>query len=458
VGETAILIHGGNVFGSRLAAARWSVRAAVAVLAVGALALPAVAVAQPQPAVPSAAQTATLLHQEVRDGTLLRDHGIRRVCSACQAEVVTTAVGSSTPLSTALPAGIGPSDLAAAYNLPSTSTSTTTIAIIDAGVDPNLASDLATYRSTYGLSACTTSNGCLALENFTGGAQPAPQRRGTGAEVEEEVAVETSLDVDMASAACGSCHILEVSIPWQAAVTDSDTSTGEFAQAVRTAVAAGAKVVSISYGYTEDATNTSGTDLTSFNQNGVAITVSTGDSGFNSGTHQDWPSDLPTVIAAGGTTLNAPGRETAWSGGGSGCETAFAAATGQPSAVTALCASHRAAADVSSDADPNTGVAVFDTYAPFSHQPLDFVVVGGTSAAAPFLGGLFARAGNLTNVNGPNTLYAAASSNFNDITSGNNEQNARCASFPGVSRTVCNAGPGWDGPTGLGSPHGLGAF
>jgi subtilase family serine protease len=434
------------------------VRGAVAVLAAGALALPAAAVAQPQPAVPTAAQTAALLHQEVRDATLLRDHGIRKVCSECQAEIVTTAIGSTKPLSTALPAGDGPSDLAAAYNLPATSTSTTTIAIIDAGVDPNLASDLATYRSTYGLPACTTSNGCLSLENFTGGAQPAPQRRGTGAQVEEEVAVETSLDVDMASAACGSCHILEVSIPWQAAITDSDTSTGEFAQAVKTAVAAGAKVVSISYGYSEDATNTSGTDLASFNQKGVAITVSTGDSGFNGGTHQDWPSDLPTVVAAGGTTLNGPGSETAWSGGGSGCETAFAAANGQPAAVTALCANHRAAADVSSDADPNTGVAVFDTYAPFSHQPLDFVVVGGTSAAAPFLGGLFARAGNLTNVNGPNTLYSSASSNFNDITSGNNEQNATCASFPGVSQTLCNAGPGWDGPTGLGSPHGLGAF
>lgn len=457
-GETAIHIHGGNVFPSRRAAARWSVRAAVAVLAAGALAMPAAAVAQPQPAAPTAAHTAALLHQEVRNATLLRDHGIRRACSECLAEIVTTAPGSSTPLSTALPAGEGPADLAAAYSLPATSTSTNTIAIIDAGVDPNLASDLATYRSTFGLPACTTANGCLKLENFTGGAQPAPQRRGTGAQIEEEVAVETSLDVDMASAACGSCKILEISIPFQAAVTDSDTSTGEFAQAVKTAVAAGASVVSISYGYTPDATNTSGTDLSSFNQKGVAITVSTGDSGFNSGTHQDWPSDLPTVIAAGGTTLNAPGQETAWSGGGSGCETAFAAATGQPSSVTRLCANHRAAADVSSDADPNTGVATFDTYAPSTHQPLDFIVVGGTSAAAPFLGGLFARAGNLTGVNSPNTLYAAASSNFNDITSGNNEQNATCASFAGVSEVLCNAGPGWDGPTGLGSPHGLGAF
>jgi hypothetical protein len=112
---------------------------------------------------------------------------------------------------------------------------------------------------------------------------------------------------------------------------------------------------------------------------------------------------------------------------------------------------------VSSVADPNTGVAVFDTYAPFTHQPLNFIVVGGTSASAPYIGGLFARAGVASTVNGPNTLYASAASNFHDVTSGNNEQNTTCASF-GISPKICNAGVGYDGPTGLGSPHGLGAF
>ncbi|HEX3792523.1 MAG TPA: peptidase S8 [Pseudonocardiaceae bacterium] len=411
---------------------------------------------------PSAANSAAALtaqvRQEVRGGTLLRDHGVHPVCPQCQAQVVTTAVGSATPLSTAAPSGYGPSDLATAYSLPGSSTSTNTIAIIDAGVDPNLAADLATYRSTYGLAACTTANGCLTLENYTGGAQPAPQKSGTGAEAEEEIALETSLDVDMASAACPSCHLLEVSVPWQAGESDSNTSTGEFAQAVATAASAGANSISISYGYSETSTNVKGTDLADFNKPGVAITVSTGDAGFNGGTHQDWPSDLPSVIAVGGTSLASAGHETAWSGGGSGCETAFTAANGQPTAVTSLCHSHRAAADVSADADPNTGLAVYDTYAPSTHRPDDWTVVGGTSASAPFVGGLFARAGNLTGVNGPNTLYAAASSNFNDITRGNNEESDECADYTGVSQKVCNAGTGWDGPTGLGSPHGLGAF
>jgi subtilase family serine protease len=426
--------------------------------------LPAIAVAQPQvastPATSTASATALAaqVRQEVRSGTLLHNHGVHRACATCQAEVVTTAPGSTTPLSTALPAGYGPSDLAAAYNLPSSSTSTTTIAIIDAGVDGNLASDLATYRSTYGLPACTVANACLKLENYTGGAQPAPQKSGQGAAAEEDIAVETALDMDMASAACSSCHLMEISVPWQAGETDSNTSTGEFAQAVATAASAGAKAISISYGYSETTTNTKGTDLADFNKPGVAITVSTGDSGFNGGTHQSWPSDLPTVVAVGGTTLNGPGSETAWSGGGSGCETAFTAATGQPAAVTADCKNHRAAADVSADADPNTGLAVYDTYAPSSHQPNNWIVVGGTSASAPFIGGLFARAGNLTSVNGPNTLYAAAASNFNDIKSGNNEEEDSCSRYSGVSQKVCNAGTGWDGPTGIGSPHGLGAF
>ncbi|HEX3588194.1 MAG TPA: peptidase S8 [Pseudonocardiaceae bacterium] len=433
-------------------------------LAAGALVLPAVAVAQPQPAAPgtptvsaSMAQ-ANQVRQEVRSGTLLRTHGTVRACGQCDAQVVTTAPGSTKPLATAVPAGLGPADLAAAYSLPATSTSTTTIAIIDAGVDATLASDLATYRSTYGLPACTVASGCLKLENFDGAAQPAPQRTRAGEQEEEEIAVETSLDMDMASAACASCHLLEISVPVAAGFSDTTTSTGEFAQATATAAAVGAKVVSISYGYSENNTNTSGTQLAEMNQPGVAITVSTGDSGFNGGTHQDWPSNLPTVVAVGGTTLVSAGHETAWTGGGSGCETRFASANGQPAAVTALCGNHLAAADVSSVADPNTGVAVFDTDAPFSHAPDNFIVVGGTSASAPFVGGLFARAGVPATLNGPNTLFTSASTNFNDVTSGSNQESLRCSSFPALSPKMCTAAVGYDGPTGLGTPHGLGAF
>ena len=437
-----------------------------ALLTVGTLALSANVASASSTSTPDAAtvkansgQTVAQLQQEVATGTLLDTHGVRNVCGPCDAEVVTTSKTSSTPLSSSLPAGYGPDSLRAAYDLPTTaSQSTATVAIIDAGVDGTLAGDLETYRKTYGLPACTEANGCLHLANYTGGAQPAPQRSGEGAAVEEEVAVETSLDLDMVSAACGSCHLLEISVPWQDGLDNNDVSTGDFATAVDTAVAAHASVVSISYGYTADVTNTSGSDLASLNHKGVAITVSTGDSGFNGGIHQKWPSDLPSVIAVGGVTLPTSGKPTAWADGGSGCETAFTAADGQPASVTAACGGHRAASDVSADADPNTGLAVYDTYAPSSGTPNDWIVVGGTSASAPYIGGLFARAGHLTAVDGPNTLYADPATDFTDITSGNNEALLNCSAYPGISSKLCNAGKGWDGPTGLGMPHGLGAF
>jgi subtilase family serine protease len=403
-------------------------------------------------------ESALEVHRQVRAGTLLHGHGVRSVCPRCDARIVTEAIGKSTPLQSAAPTGYGPADLRTAYGLPAASGSTRTIAIIDAGVYPTLEKDLATYRRTFGLPACTTESGCLTLENYTGGKQPAPQKGAQGAFVEEEVAAETALDLDMASAACPTCHLLEISVPWQDAQDDNDVSTGDFATAVTTAVAARASAVSISYGYSADAQNTAGARLTALDHKGVAITASTGDEGFNGGIHQSWPSDLPSVIAVGGVTLPATGAPSAWYAAGSGCETAFPAATGQPAAVSAACAGHRAAADVSADADPATGVAVRDTYAPSSGEPYNWVVIGGTSASAPYIAGLFADAGNLSAVHGPKSLYAAPAADFTDITSGNNEAYHQCASYPGVGAALCTAGPGWDGPTGRGVPHGRGAF
>jgi subtilase family serine protease len=381
--------------------------------------------------------------------------------------VITAAKGSSAPLSMAVSSGYGPADLSSAYNITDSSSSTATIAIIDAGVDANLATDLAAYRTNYGLPACTTANDCLTLANYTGGPQPAPQASGDGAKVEEEIAVETALDVDMASAACPSCHILEISVPWADGDTDGDGSENDFSQAVSTAALAGAKAISISYGYTPSANTTSGVDLVDFLHPGVAIEVSTGDKGFNGGTHATWPSDLPYVIGVGGTQLSKNGdswSEKAWGvdsgkgAAGSGCETYFPAANGQPTTVTQDCDNHLAAASVSADASPATPLAIYDSYTPYTSKQQKWLLVGGTSASSPYIAGLFARAGVPLYLLGPNTLYAAASSNFRDIISGNNELKDSCSKYTGVNQAVCNAGTGWDGPTGLGTPQGLGAF
>jgi hypothetical protein len=399
------------------------------------------------------------LRSQVQRGVLLHTHGVRAVCPQCSALAVTRSRTDTTLLTTTAPVGYGPLALKRAYDLPrGDAGAATTIAVIDAGVDPRLGPDLAAYRKQYGLPRCNVRNHCLRLLNYLGGQQPVPPTGPAGRYVSEEVAVETSLDMEAASAGCPSCHFVEVSVPWQDAIDNNDVSTGDFVRAVRTAVRAGAKVISISYGYSADVRNTAGAELAAFSRKGIAIVASTGDDGFNGGAHQNWPSDLPAVIAVGGTTLPRQGPETAWYASGSGCETRFPAAVGQPQRITALCDGHRAASDVASDADPATGLAVYDTYAPYSHHPYDWLVVGGTSASAPFIGGLFGRAGKLAGVDGPSTLYAAPRSDFTDIRRGQTFGLYQCSQFHGVSPRLCRASRYWDGPTGLGSPRGLAAF
>jgi subtilase family serine protease len=101
------------------------------------------------------------------------------------------------------PRGFGPADLRSAYNLTTTGHAAMTVAIIDAYDDPNAESDLATYRSTFGLPACTTANGCFQKLNQSGSASPLP---GTNLGWAGEI----SLDLDMVSAICPDCHILLV--------------------------------------------------------------------------------------------------------------------------------------------------------------------------------------------------------------------------------------------------------
>ena len=106
-------------------------------------------------------------------------------------------------------------------------------------------------------------------------------------------------------------------------------------------------------------------------------------------------------------------------------------------------------ADVSSVSDPNTGVSVYDTYS----DP-GWMVFGGTSAASPFVGGVYAlgaQPGNATSNYAASWPYANTGSLF-DVTSGSN---GRCRRSPAY---FCNAGGGYDGPTGLGTPNGIAAF
>ncbi|MEV5949040.1 hypothetical protein AB0L94_21655, partial [Streptomyces sp. NPDC051993] len=139
----------------------------------------------------------------------------------------------------AAPSGYGPTDLQSAYALSASAGSGATVAIVDAQDDPNAESDLATYRSQYGLPACTTANGCFKKVDQNGGTSYPTADSGWAGEI--------SLDVDMVSAVCPQCHILLVEA--------TSASMDDLGTAVNRAVTMGAKYVSNSYGGSEDATD-----------------------------------------------------------------------------------------------------------------------------------------------------------------------------------------------------------
>ena len=328
----------------------------------------------------------------------------------------------------AAPDGLGPADLRAAYKLPASGGTGQTIAIIDAQDDPKAESDLATYRSTYGLPACSTANDCFKKVNQDGKASPLPGP-------DPGWAGEIALDLDMASAICPSCHLLLVEA--------NEPSMDSLGVAVNSAVSLGAKFVSNSYGGNEDGTE-SAADSKYFDHPGVVFTASTGDSGYGA----SYPATSAHVTAVGGTSLHKDSTsrgwsETAWDGAGSGCSANVAKPAFQANVNTGC--DKRAEADVSAVADPNTGVAVYSTYGDSG-----WGVYGGTSAAAPIIAGVYALAGASGGSASPNTFPYAASGGLNDVTSGSN---GTC-----TVQQQCNASPGWDGPTGLGTPDGTAAF
>jgi len=342
--------------------------------------------------------------------------------------------GSSTAVCTTNPgSGYTPCDLISAYALPSsTAGAGQTVAIVDAYDDPNAESDLNTYRSAWGLTACTTANGCFRKVNQSGGTSY-PRANGGWAQ-------EISLDLDMVSAICPNCKIILVE-----ASSNSLTNLGT---AVNEAAKLGANAISNSYGGSESSSDTS-YDTSYYQHPGIAVTASTGDSGYGA----QYPAASQYVTAVGGTSLSKASNtrgwsETAWSGAGSGCSAYDPQPSWQStvSNITTVC-SKRAEADVSAVADPNTGVDVYDSY---SYQGLSgWLVFGGTSVSSPIIASVYALAGNAASVTYGSYPYSHTGS-LNDVTSGSN------GSCGGTN--LCNAVSGWDGPTGLGTPNGAGGF
>jgi subtilase family serine protease len=337
------------------------------------------------------------------------------------------------------PSGYGPADIRSAYNL--TTDSTATVAIVDAQDDPKAEADLAAYRAHFSLPSCTTANGCFKKVNQNGAAAPLPAPDYGWAE-------EISLDLDAVSATCPGCHILLV---------EANTPTvADLMTAVDTAAnIPGVKAISNSYGGPEDSTITAADQHLS--HTGIAVTAGAGDSGYG----VSWPASSPYVTAVGGTSLVSSSTsrgwsETVWSGTGSGCSAYEAKPTRQKDKGCG----RRTVADVAADADPNTGLAVYDTYnscgsSSFCDLLLSlglaqgsdgYIQVGGTSLGTPVIATIFAMAGD----GGSPSLPYNHRNLLNDVTSGSN---GSCG-----GSYLCTAKVGFDGPTGLGTPNGTAAF
>lgn len=323
-------------------------------------------------------------------------------------------------------AGYGPADLQAAYALPSaTAGSAQTVAIVDAYDDPNAEKDMNVYRAHFGLPACTTANGCFKKLNESGVQRRYPSASASWGQ-------EISLDLDMVSATCPKCHIILVEA--------SRATLSDLGKSVNTAVAAGANTVSNSYG---------GGEVNSSNSNyahpGHVIVASAGDAG----TGPQQPASYSTVVAVGGTSLTRSTstrgwNETVWSLTGSGCSALVA----KPAWQTDAGCTKRSEADIAAVADPYTGVAVYDSYG--SAGQTGWLVFGGTSVSSPIVASVYALAGNAATQNAAQGIWNDRGAHLNDVTSGSN---GSCS----ISY-ICNAGPGYDGPTGWGTPNGTTAF
>lgn len=295
--------------------------------------------------------------------------------------------------------GLHPSDLQSAYSLPSQNNGGT-VAIVDAYDDPLAESDLAIYRTAFGLPPCTSANGCFRKVNQNGQTSSYPAIN-TGWDTE------ISLDLDMVSAVCPHCNILLVEA--NSAMFD------DLGTAVDAAAKMGATAISNSY-YGAEWPNETAEDV-HYHHPGIAIAVSAGDQQSTF-----YPAASPYVTSVGGTSLSASSgswNESAWSYGGRGCSLYESKPTWQAGLG---CGSARSTVDMAAIADPQTGVAMYDSAAG------GWLVAGGTSVGAPLVAAAYALAGN---PQAPSYSY----------------------DHPGAFHDVAPAG--YDFATGLGSPDGV---
>jgi subtilase family serine protease len=330
------------------------------------------------------------------------------------------------------PGGWGPSDLEKRYKLPSsTNGAGQIVAIVDAYDNPNIASDLATYRSQFDLGTAnfTKYNQEGQTSNYPSGSS------GWG--------VEEDLDVDMVSAACPKCTIYLIE-------ADSD-ETSDLDAAEAEAVTLGAHIISNSWICYQ---SSCGGSESSFEAPGVTYLAASGDYGYDLNGAPEW---YPTVVAVGGTQLQSSGSgydEVVWPDAGGGCSS-NGAGSGQtkPTWQKDPDCSYRTDADVSSEAGCAPGVAEYDTYGRGG-----WIVECGTSAASPLNAGVFALAGDASKVNAGERFWTLkGKKRDHDLWYVKSGSDGTCN-----NEYLCEAGTKqfgrYAGPTGWGSPKGIGAY
>jgi hypothetical protein len=418
------------------------------------------------------------------------------------------AAAAATPTISSGPAGgYSPDQIAKAYNLDQNASASSgqTVGIVDAFNDPNVTADLNHFDTQYGLPTETGTS--FRVVNQSGASSPLPSNNaGWGEEI--------SLDVQSVR---GLCHLCKIIL-----VETTDNSFTNLAAGVNEAVALGATEVSNSYGGAEEATAGNSSIINSYDHHGIPIVASSGDDGYhdfdqiNASNPASGESNVPasyrTVVGVGGTSLylnadSSRAGETAWNengpgdafgfnlaaslgAGGSGCSAIYTAKGWQSnvSGYSALgCgAGMRSEVDVAAVADPFTG---FDLYDSFSEP--GWMTIGGTSLASPVIAAMFAVSGGGHGIQYPAlTLYghlkSDTSSHVNDVKIGGEglcgtESVTQCLASVGqnpntlgfgdvdcgfadsgstilANRTQCNAAPGFDGVSGVGTPNGLFVF
>jgi subtilase family serine protease len=363
--------------------------------------------------------------------------------------------------------GMGPSDVLAAYNIPSGASAGGKIVAVLDGPDSSAASDLAAYRSQFGLPALPTCSGnptgslpaCFQKVSENGGAS-------SGQDAGEDSDAETALDMQMISAACPDCSILLVEVgDTQGNIQDSDFISG-----VTTARNLGAVATSISIGGGEY-----GNDPTGYTTPGHLVLAAAGDFGYDlvdeggGVSSPSYPASAPDVIAVGGTTLFASGSsygEAVWNDGSfgtgqngqdvttSGCSTEFGALSWQATALSGTGCNKRATADLSAAAafysnGQNTDIAVYQG---------GWQAVEGTSASSPMVAGILTRLGLAETISSNiGWIYTNAAA-FNDLGSAaypvDPSGSTTDSQSPSSCGKLCSAGTGWDGPSGVGTPNG----